>query len=189
MQIIQKAQRPAFFVKRDGWIEPFPLDICLENNGGGSTTSGALRLTFFTPQYTKTVDAFKTGCVTAGVGNTPTVCRMGLYTVDSAGNITLVASTPNDTALFSSTWNVKALSASYKILKGHRYATGTLYVGTGGTAPAMQGAATTAGTAFGTNNDTRLNGSVSGQTDLPGTVAYSSVANTGVRWWSGLREV
>ena len=117
MQIIQKAQRPAFFVKRDGWIEPFPLDICLENNGGGSTTSGALRLTFFTPQYTKTVDAFKTGCVTAGVGNTPTVCRMGLYTVDSAGNITLVASTPNDTALFSSTWNVKALSASYKFLK------------------------------------------------------------------------
>ena len=177
-----------FSTPRAGWVEPFPLDICLENNGGGSGPSGSVRLTFFTAPRSAEVDAVRSGCSTAGDGNTPTVSRLGLYSVASDGDLTLVASTPNDTSLFSTVYPIKEFSTPYTLIQGDRYAVGSLYVGTGGTAPIYNGASTIAGSVFGTNNDTRLNGSISGQSDLPESPAYNTVGNTGSRFWFALRE-
>ena len=37
-----------------GWTEPFPLEWSLEANGGGTLTSGAVRLTYFTAKKSET---------------------------------------------------------------------------------------------------------------------------------------
>jgi hypothetical protein len=85
-----------------------------------------------------------TGGVTPG---TATVGQYGLYTVDASNNLTLVATTTNNTAMWSSNYqspiagssvNVKGTFASYTKLAGVRYCVGLLWVGTG-TVPQVYG--------------------------------------------------
>lgn len=73
---------------------------------------------------------------TAVVGSTAkssaTLIRIGLYTVAGNGDMTLVASTTNDTSLFGSSYTpyTKALASSYAFVKGQRYAAAILQVAT-----------------------------------------------------------
>lgn len=134
-----------------------------------------LRLSWFTSQVTRTVStmAFTPSGTVPG---TVTLIRYGLYRLEQDNSITLVASTPNDIALMPTT-NVespKALSASFTVLAGVRYGAGLLQV------------ATQIGTPLGLATSTAfiatlpmISSVVTGQSDLPATVAAASnVGNT-----------
>ncbi|MBN2445530.1 MAG: hypothetical protein JXO22_02310, partial [Phycisphaerae bacterium] len=111
---------------------------------------------------------------TAAVG--ATLCRIGIYSVDAGtGDLTLVASTANDTALWiaANTAYTKALSASFSKTAGSQYAVGVLCVGAS-TAPTMVGQSAIAATEAALSP--RLSGLVSGQTDLPSNITAGSVA-------------
>lgn len=98
-----------------------------------------IRLTYFTAKKTETINAVRTITgSTAGV--TPTLCRIGIYEEAANGNLTLVASTPNDTSLWTATYTTytKSLSASFSKIAGRRYAVAVLVVGSA-TAPTFHG--------------------------------------------------
>jgi hypothetical protein len=141
--------------------------------GTVNSGSGSLRLTYFTARKTETINSVRiyTGSTAASGG---TLCRIGIYSEDGSGNLTLEASTANDTALWiaGSTSYTKSLSASFSKVRGTRYAVGPLFVGT--TAPTFIGhAALPAGES---GQSPRLGALIGGQTDLPATIANASIS-------------
>lgn len=148
------------------------------------STNGNERYTFFTAYKSETVSqiAVPTGG-TAAVG--ATLCRIGLYTVDSSGNITLVASTPNDTNLWIATNTVytKSLSSPYAVRRGVRYAIGLLVVGSS-TAPNFMGTGAGAQAAFAAAP--RLGGFTGSRTDLDSGVSAGSFTDSANQYYAVL---
>jgi hypothetical protein len=147
--------------------------------GSAAYTSGTLFLSYFVAE--KYEDITTLTLYTAGTAAaTTTLIRYGVYSVASNGNITLVASTVNDTALLAATNTAypKALSATWTKTPGTRYAVGMLFVGT--TAPTMVQLGTQSSTPIVNLYDTDypISGAVAGQTDLPASVASASVTGT-----------
>lgn len=155
-------------------------------NAAASMTSGALRIGFFTARKTFTATKLRVCTSTTAAGATPTLVRFGLYTVASNGDITLAASTENDTALLASqsTQYEKALSASYGVSAGLRYGIGVLVV-TGATAPTIAGLSVSTASAE-AGASPKICAAVSGQTDLPASVAAGSVASSTIAVYGAL---
>lgn len=156
--------------------EVYPRGEIVNNTVTGGNQ--VLRLSYFTPPYNTAAQTYATiesGGTAAGA--TPTLVRIGLWTMAANGDLTLVASTPNDTTLLAaaSTDYFKALSVPYAFIGGQRYAAGILVV-TGATAPTYSGKFTS--TAANRLRTPRLTGSVSGQADLPANIAAGSVSAT-----------
>lgn len=135
----------------------------------------ALRLVYFTARKTETITQLRMVCGGTAAAATPTLVRFGIYTVASNGDLTLTASTTNDTAVFAATNTgyTKTLSASWSKVAGLRYAFGSLVV-TSATAPNVLGtflgvSASVASVA------PRLVGIVTGQSDLPSSVLAGNV--------------
>jgi hypothetical protein len=111
-----------------------------------------------------------------------TLARLGLFTVDSSGSLTLVARSASDTALTSVTFTAYPKTfdttggypASYTLAAGYRYALGCLWVG--GTAPAIYGSATLGPSGLWLPWQ---QASITGQTDLATSYAIGSLVNTG----------
>ncbi len=147
--------------------------------GGGSLSTGNFRLVYFTAAKTESITKISTWAATAAAA-TPTLCRIGIYTIDGSGNLTLVASTTNDTAMWSSNGveYEKTLDVGFSKVAGTRYAVGSLCV-TAASAPALAG--------MQSSNPLinaiapRLAGTVGSQTDLPASVAVGSIGNTAIR--------
>lgn len=116
----------------------------------------------------------------ATVPSAITLSRLGLYVVDSATeDLTLVASTVNDTALFAtqSSLRTKAFAIPYNSSKGARYALGILVVAT--TCPnflATASGGVAAITAAEKGIKPRQTGELAGQADLPSTITNSALA-------------
>lgn len=166
------------------------IDRLYVQSNGLSTTSGAVRLTCFTPTRTMTVSNIRSsaggvaGVYTSGTG---VVCRMGLYTVDATTNAaTLVARTANDTTLWIATntsYN-KAFDttggypSTYTLVAGQRYAAAAIVYNSGGsiTTPTFVGASIQL--QVGGDLLPRISASISGQTDLAtsATTSASSLA-------------
>jgi len=142
-------------------------------NGAIAASTGAMRMTFFTARKTETISAVRVVTGTTAAAATPTLCRVGIYSVDGAGNLSLVASTVNDTALFNaaSTVFTKSLAATWNKIAGQRYAIGVLVV-TAATAPTIMINGLGNGVEMG--KSPRLCGVISGLADLPA----ASVAGT-----------
>lgn len=133
--------------------------------------SGTLHLTYFTARKTEAITKIRMlSDATAASGTT--LARMGIYSVDGGGNLTLVAACASDTALFSGSYTPyqKTLTATFNKVKGTRYAIGVLVVGA--TMPSITG--TTCAGADASLNP-RLCGTVAGQTDLPASVTAGTV--------------
>jgi hypothetical protein len=145
---------------------------------GIGMTSQALRLTYFTAPRTKTITQIRAVTTSSGAAAaTPTLCRYGLYSVAPNGDLALVASTPNDTTLFAAnaTSYPKALSASYQILAGQRYAVAPLVV-SGATVPNLMGVnLSVTSEAF---LDPRMAAVVFSQADLPATILNAALTAT-----------
>jgi hypothetical protein len=95
-----------------------------------SHSSGTQAMTFFTARRTQQITTLTAYTGSTAAGATPSLVRYGVWEIDSAGAGTLVASTPNDTALLAAanTPYPKALSAPWAKVAGQRYAVGVLVV-------------------------------------------------------------
>lgn len=142
------------------------------------TNTGTLRLSFFTAQKSETTTQVRILSGTTAAGATPTLVRIGLYTVDSTGAGTLVASTANDTTLLAaaSTAYPKAWSSPYVKVAGQRYALGIIVV-TAFTAPTLGGMAY--GVAAETAVAPRTAGFLLGLSDLPASFLESALVSAG----------
>ncbi|HEY5668170.1 MAG TPA: right-handed parallel beta-helix repeat-containing protein [Candidatus Saccharimonadales bacterium] len=91
-----------------------------------------LRFTYFTARTTETISQVRYFVTTASTG-TPTLCRIGVYSVGGLGDLTLIASVPNDITLYGTTGAIiKSFSAPFAKTRGQRYAIGFLCVTSGG---------------------------------------------------------
>lgn len=146
--------------------------------GTSSQSTTNLRLCYFTARKTGTIATVQLASGGTAAGATPTLIRVGIWTADAAGAlISLVGSTPNDTALFAvaNTSYSKGLSASFTMTQGQRYALGVLVV-TAATAPTIVGG-TTFINAVDAGLSPRISGTVGGQSDLPASVVSGSITN------------
>lgn len=147
-------------------------------------SNGNMRGTFFTCRKSQTITSIRTL-----VGGTPqiggTKNRIGLYTADASDNLTLVASTAHDATLWdtSNATVDKALSSSYAVTRGVRYAIGVLIVGSsqGPTLGAIQLANSAPGAAA-----RRLAFLIGSQTDLPSSIATGSMTGANILPWAAL---
>jgi hypothetical protein len=145
-----------------------------DNNSAGVLVTGVASFTMVNAPFNKTISqlSFQTGAITAA---TISQAQFGLYTVAANGDLTLVASSAVDTAwggTFAAT--TKALTGSYNVLKGQRYAFGVLcvattmpnYVGRGATGLAVDAALP------------RMNAktTASGLTSLPASVTNANLS-------------
>jgi len=80
------------------------------------------------PTQNRTVNNLSIFVRTAG--GVATIARLGLYSVAGNGDLTLLASTTNDTALLTSAWTTKtkALDVPVSLVAGNTYAIGYLIV-------------------------------------------------------------
>lgn len=142
-------------------------------------TSGLLRLTYRRASRSELITQFRIITNTTPAGATPTLVRMGLWTVAANGDLALVASTPNDTALLAgaTTTYSKAATSPYQKVAGQWYAFGVLVV-TGATAPTVYGASSL--TAAEKGFAPQLAAAVAGQTDLPASLPVASATSTAV---------
>lgn len=154
---------------------------------GSATTislgaSGTVRFMFFQAPRTETITQVATVTGGTAAAATPTLCRMGVYSVGANGDLTLVGSHANDTALFAGTATryAKTLTTPFALNAGTWYAFAVLVV-TGGTLPTFNGVGLNASTAQAALAP-RLTGQLAGQTDLPASVLAANVAasNAGI---------
>ena len=154
--------------------EIYPRMFC---NGTSTATNATMRLSYFTARNTETVNSIRLATGGTAAAATPTLIRLGIYSVDAVGNCTLVASTANDTTLFaaSSTSYTKALSAPWMKVAGQRYALGVLVV-TAATAPSLVGNVIANGNEMGMAP--RLSGTAGGRSDLPASLVPANVGDS-----------
>jgi hypothetical protein len=150
----------------------------LINTQGASLITGVFCLSYFTARKSETITQVRTSCGSPAAAATPTLCRIGLYTIDSSGNGTLVASIANDTTLWAAigTAYTRTLSASYAKVAGQRYASAILVV-TSVATPSLTGIlapATVVATEWAMS--LRLSGRMTGQSDLPSSFLESSLS-------------
>ena len=104
--------------------------------------SGYVTFSFWTADKTEPINNVKVTTGGTAAGATPTLCRMGIYSVNAAGDLTaLLAATANDTSLFAAANTVytRALTTQFNKVAGQRYATALLVV-TGAAMPKFIGA-------------------------------------------------
>lgn len=141
--------------------------------------SGSVRPTFFFAQRTETISQIKIRSGVTAAGATPTLVRLGVFVSDEQGNLTLVASTANDTTLFAATNTAytKALSASFTKVAGLLYAFAPLTI-TAAAVPNFLGCALNA--VFGPEllEMPPVVSNFGSQSDLPATIARGSQTST-----------
>jgi hypothetical protein len=151
----------------------------LINSTGISMTSGTIRLTYFTARKSETVNNVRVLCGTTAAGATPTLIRVGIYTVANNGDLTLVASTASDTTLLAAanTAYTKALSAPYAKVAGTRYALGLIVV-TAAALPTMGGNSVIGGLGSEAGQTPKLCASFAAQTDLTTPITNAQAAGS-----------
>jgi hypothetical protein len=145
----------------------------------GAFASQSLRLTYFTARKTESLSQIRVWTGGTAAGATPTLIRFGLYSVATNGDITLVASTPNDTTLLATinTAYTKAFSAAYTVATGLRYAVGILVV-SAAAMPSFMTASIFTNFAAELAQAPRRTATISAQADLPASVASGSLSNS-----------
>ena len=177
------------------WISTFPPSLC---SGGNNTyhVSGRIHLTFWQAPVTKTLTQFLTFSGGTAAAATPTLCRIGLYSVPDTwtGSMTCVAACDNDTALWAAantrytrsftttTVGGQAMPTSYQVVAGKYYATGLVIV-TAAAVPTFFGS--TAGVIDGQGGFhtpaqvPRQAACINSQTDLAFSIPITSLATNG----------
>lgn len=142
-----------------------------------ATGNQSLRLTYFTARKTETVTQVRLVSGTTAAGATPTLVRVGVYSVAGNGDLTLIASIANDTTLLaaSSTGYTRALTAPFSKVAGQRYAVGTLVV-TATTAPTLMGNGFVSSEA---GMPPKMGALVAAQADLPATITAATAVDSG----------
>jgi hypothetical protein len=157
------------------------LPVSALNSAAVGLNDATLKLTYFTAVKSETIATVIYTVGTTSAGATPTLSRFGIWEASADGALTaLVASTTNDTALFTGTGSQqrsKALTAPFSKVRNKRYAVGALVV-TGATVPTIAGCTYQSISGVSSIGGTRIAGQAAAQSDLPATLAAGSVANT-----------
>lgn len=170
------------FVESSTEPDPFALvsgETVMARRGAGNAvtmTSGVVRLSYFKAVKSETVLRLGTCSTATAAGPTPALCRMGIYLPDpDSGDVTLIASTVNDTDLWASgsTRYWKALSADWDKVAGTWYAFAALCV-TGTTAPTLQGFVSNGENAIWADAPVSAMART-GQTDLPSSISFANL--------------
>lgn len=147
----------------------------------GAAVSGTLYLSYFTAQKTETITQVTTTTGSTSAGATQTLSRIGVYSEAANGDLTLVASTANDTALWRTTYTdyTKSFSSSWTKQAGQVYAVATLIV-TAAALPTWLGLNAPSVGILGQKLSTRprICGTFVSQTDLPSTVANGNIGQS-----------
>lgn len=146
--------------------------------------TGTIWLTYFTARKTEAVTQVRT-CSGSTAASEATLCRIGVYEVDNLGKLTLIASTANDTSLWSATSTTYAspFTSSFLKRRGITYAVGALVV-EAGTAPDLLGQAQMLQDEA--SQPPRLCGAINDQTDLPTEVAPEAVGFSMIQVYAAL---
>ena len=155
--------------------ECLPRDLAVSSV---AMTSGVLRIRYFTARKTETENNIYMRTGTTGAGATPTLCRMGIYSVATNGDLTLIGSCANDTTLFAtaSTKYTRALTSSVSLVAGQRYAIAAIVV-TAAAAPTIL-SSSTGGDANELATTPRQTAILTAQTDLTTPITAGSLAAT-----------
>lgn len=170
---------------------PYPGLINTLMQGGGESAlprgftqdiatlvSGDIQLTYFTAQRTETIGHVftETGDAASGL----TVAEIGVYSVASNGNLTLIPATVvSDLTLWTSAFAIyeRALTSSWLKTQGQQYALAVLAVGT--TPPVLSGVGTSYGFAgFSSESPSVLPllfAQLTGQSSLPSSITFGSL--------------
>lgn len=141
------------------------------------STSGRVLGAQFVARKTETVTQVRVVTGGTAAGATPTLCKIGVYSVAANGDHTLVASTASDTALFAAanTAYTRSFAASFTKIAGQRYAVCVIVV-TAAALPTFVGLPGAAGE-FGVAP--ALSTRVDSQSDLPSSIAAGSLLTNG----------
>lgn len=150
-----------------------------------SSLAGSLCLSYF-----KAPKSFAaTGLLMAQTvaGGTMTLVRAGLYQVSVTGDLTLVASAPNNAAALAGTNAavVFVFSSQYTLIEGQQYAAGFIYTGTAGSLALLQQPAN-AITHFTYDSGPRVSGTVASQTDLLTSITAAQATASNTLLWGEL---
>lgn len=152
------------------------------------STSGTLRLTFFSARKSETSTQVRVCSGGTAAAATPTLCRIGLWTVDSSDNsVSLVANVANDTTLFAAqnTAYTRSWASSYAMVAGQRYALGILVV-TGAASPTFPGLVVGGGLTAESAIAPRITGSLASQTDLPSSFTSAGLTTSTNRYYAAI---
>lgn len=165
--------------------EVFSRDSATANSAASSTQN--LRLTYFTARKAETTTQVRVLTGNTAAAATPTLCRVGLYSIAANGDGTLVASIASDTTLFAATNTAytRSWSSSYAKVAGQRYALGILVV-TAAAAPTFTSSVLATATSTEAAFDPRLSGTIISQTDLPSTFTSGSVTASSNRYYGAI---
>lgn len=154
------------------------MDRLVAASNAAAWASGNLRLTYFTAPRSETWTAIAAVTGGSAAAATPTLCRMGVYSVAGNGDLTLLAACANDTSLFAagSARYTRSLTASVNAVAGQRYAHGLLVV-SAAAMPSFRGGGTDAALAA---LAPRVAGTIGGQSDLPASIAAGALGGVGV---------
>lgn len=144
--------------------------------GTVAPTTGELVLSYFVADSNVAIHNVTTLTV-AGYGPTPSLCKMGIYSVSGSGDLTLGQATANNTELFFSpgTAYTQALSGVYSLTQGSVYAVAVLVTSLS-TMPSFAGAVLPASECA---VSPPLSGVVAGQVDLSNAIAANMVSPLG----------
>lgn len=148
-------------------------------SSGQIPTSGNVHWTFFSP--TSSFTASQISVANINVAVSPTLIRLGLYTADSAGAVTLVARTANDTTIFAnaSSFSTRSFAtaggypATYAVTAGSRYALAFCVVAS--SLPSIPAVLSRSELLW---QSPRISAYLTGQSDLPTSVASGGFTTT-----------
>lgn len=151
---------------------------------GAVMATGVMNLTYWTATKTEAINNLLVIGSSTAAGATPTYAAVGVFSVDSSGNLTRVAVSASDTTLFSTTFSTRTLPtlAAWNKVAGQRYAFAILMV----SAFAMPTAVGFNGTMLLANSAPRLTGIVGGQSSIPASVPVGSVSNLSSAYWGAV---
>lgn len=153
-----------------------------------AVTSGQPRVAYLTARRTETVANVRAYSGGTAAAATPTLQRLGVYSIAADGALTLLAATTNDTAtLFrtASTGYTKALAAPVNLVAGTRYAIVSLVVTTAAT-PTVVGLAPAIPVADAAAAPPLSHVGPTGLTDLPATITAAQLGQSTNRMLAGL---
>lgn len=158
------------------------------SSNGVTNTSGQVRLAYFTAKHARPISTISAISGNTAAAATPSLARLGLYSVASSGDLTLVARSESDTALFAGTNTEypKALDttggypSSFTPVPGQRYAFAAVVV-SGTTMPTFTGQS--AMPLAVASRSPKVAAVLTSQTDLPASISNSALGTTGQRAW------
>lgn len=137
--------------------------------------SGTIGLSYFTCRKTEVSTQIRVPTGNTVAAATPTLCKIGIYSVAANGDLTLVASIANDTTLFATTFTnyTRSWVAPFTKIAGQRYAVAQIVV-SGAARPnfLVVGAALNVAELF---IAPAIGAQLVGQVDLPASITAASL--------------